>query len=158
MIDIKDPKMWAAFEKYVEWLSLPRHFSKFSKEEMEEKGFNQDLIELLSIRYKKDFAEHFAVTTETLQDWDKHPDLNAMLKKNWKSWTKKLTPGVMGKFYEKLMTEADPARMKIWMEHVEEENKEDKPVTINLGLQNMLKALNATPEPVIEPKKEDQNG
>lgn len=155
MLDIKDPKMWAAFEKYVEWLSLPRHFSRFTKEQMEEKGFTQDLIELLSLRYKKDFAAHFAVTPETLTDWDKHPDLNAMLKKNWKSWCKKLTPGVMGKFYEKLMIEGDPGRMKIWMEHVEEENKEEKPVTVNIGLQNMLKALNST-EPIELPVTKDE--
>lgn len=140
-METKDSKSWAAFEKYCEWLSLPRYFSKLTPEQLEEKGFNTDLIELLSIKYKKDFSVKFSISLEMLNDWDKHPELKARIKKNWKSWCKKLTPGVMGKFYEKLMEEADPGRMKIWMEHVEEENKDEGSVNINLGLDNILKSM-----------------
>jgi hypothetical protein len=140
-MDIKDPKLFAAFDKFAEWLSLPRHFSKYTEEQLQEKGVTSDLVELLKLRYKKDFAEHFCVDPKMLVEWEKHPDMQAKIKSNWKSWTKKLTPGVMGKFYDKLMVEADPGRMNIWMKVVEEEGKDEGKVNVNIGIDNILKSM-----------------
>lgn len=137
----KDPKTWAAFEAYCQWLSLPRHFANYTDDELEAKGFNFELIELLKIKYKKDFAIKFCVSGQMLTDWDKHPDLHANIKKNWKKWGKSLTPGLMGKFAEKLAVEADPARMGIWLKYVEEEGKEESGVNVHIGIENVLKAL-----------------
>jgi len=140
-MEIKDPKIWLAFSKYCEWLSLPRHYSGLTSEQLEEKGFPIELVELLQLKYKKDFSSHFQVGPEILKEWDKHPELRGRVKQNWKSWCKCLTPGVMGKFYEKLMEDADPGRMKIWMEHVEEEDKSDNTVNLNIGFENILKSM-----------------
>lgn len=140
-MEIKDPKMWAAFEKYCEWRSLPRFYHDLSDDNLQEKGLSPDLVELCRIRFKKDFAEKFAVPVSTLADWDKHPDLANKIKKNWKAWCKSLTPGVMGKFHEKLMAEADAGRMKIWLQSIEEEGKEEPTVNVNLGLENIIKSM-----------------
>jgi len=142
MEEVKDPKLFAAFEKFAQWLSLPRHFSKFTTEQLEEKGFNPDIIELIQIRFRKDFAEKFFVSVPMLHEWEKCPEMQSRIKQNWKAWAKRLTPGVMGKFYEKLMIEGDASRMSLWMKSIEDEGKEDqKSININVGLENIIRSM-----------------
>lgn len=140
-MEMSDSKTWAAFDAYCEWLSLPRHYANFNAEQLEEKGFPSHLIDLLSIKTKKEFREKFCIGDEMLRDWDKHPELQKRIKANWKKWCKHLTPGVMSKFYEMLMKEGDAARIKVWMEHVEEESKPDNSVNLNIGFENILKSM-----------------
>ena len=145
-MEINDPKLFAAFDKFGEWLSLPRHFSKFTIEQLEEKGFSPDLIELVQLRYRKDFGEKFCITKDMLHDWERCPEMQSRIKQNWKAWAKRLTPGVLGKFYEKLMVEGDAGRMNIWMKSVEEEGKDDGKVNVNIGIDNILKSMKADGE------------
>ena len=154
-MDIKDSKTWVAFDKYCEWKSLPRHMSGMMLTDLEEKGFPDEMIELLQLKYKKDFCEKFCININMLKEWDKHPEFEARIKKNWKKWTRHLTPGIMGKFYEKLMVEADPGRFKLWMEHVEEEGKQENPVNVNIGYENILKAMAQDGE--LKEKIEEKN-
>lgn len=158
MEEIKDPKLWLAFEKYCEWSALPRHFAKLTLPELEERGFSGELIELLGIKDKASFCEKFNVTRSTLASWDKHPKFHEKIKASWKSWGKKLTPGVLGRFYEKLMMEGDPGRMKIWMQTIEEEGKDENAVNVNIGIENIRKSMqedegkNAAQTPPTDPK------
>lgn len=139
--EIKDTKLFAAFEKFIEWSSLPRHFSKLPEAKLNEMGLSSELVEMLKITTKKDFASTYCVTTEMLRDWEKHPDFTNRIKMNWKKWTKHLTPGIMGKFAEKLMQEADPARMNIWLKVVEDEGKDEGRVNLNIGIDNIIKSM-----------------
>ena len=153
-MEIKDPKMFAAFERYCEWKSLPRYFANYTSEQLLGKGLSEDLVELARIRFKKDFAEKFSVETDMLTSWDKHPDLEKKVKDNWKKWGKKLTPNLIGKFAEKLFAEGDAARMKLWFEKIEGE-VEDTGVNVNIGFENILKAMREDNElPAIEVKPE----
>ena len=139
--EIKDTKLFAAFEKFVEWSSLPRHFSKLPEEKLLEMGLSTELVELLRLSKKKDFSAHFCVTMEMLRDWEKHPDFTNRIKSNWKKWTKHLTPGIMGRFAEKLMIEADASRMNIWLKVVEDEGKDEGRVNLNIGIDNIIKSM-----------------
>ena len=156
-MEIKDPKLWDAFEKYCLWRSIPKHFCLKSEQELEELGLSSDVIDLAKIRYKKDFAEKFLIDVSKLYDWDKHPELLNNIKKNWKSWGKSLTPNIVGKFYEKALVEADAGRFKAWMEHVEEENKEENTVNVNVAIEKILQNMVADGDIKTE-QQENANG
>jgi hypothetical protein len=139
--EIRDPKTWAAYDSYCEWLSLPRHYATVPREKLVGFGLPEHLIELASISTKKQFGDKFLIEPGMLLSWDKLPDLQEKVKKNWKQWAKHLTPGVMGKFHEKLMEEADPARMKIWLQTIEDEGKEDSTINLSIGIDNIRKSM-----------------
>jgi hypothetical protein len=144
MSEIKDPKLWAAFERYCEWLSLPRHFHRMTPEQLS--TLPSDISDLISIRFKKDFCEKFSVDMHMLSDWDKHPDLKNMVKQNWKKWCKSLTPTVMESFYRKTVEEGDAGRVKLWMSLIEDEGNDQGQVNVNIGIENILKSMRADGE------------
>jgi hypothetical protein len=140
--EIKDPKVWAAFDSYCVWKSLPKHYSLVSKDELSGKGLPDDIIDLALIKTKKEFAKKFCLSTQMMSGWDSHPDLNKKVKASWKQWCKMYTPNVLAKFYEKLMEEGDAARMKIWMQTIEEEkSEEDGSKNINIGIEAVLRNM-----------------
>ena len=155
--DIKDSKLWAAYEKYVEWLSLPRFYCKYTQAQLEEKGYKPELIELLLLGTKKAFCEHFDIPDGVTCHWDKEPELQEKVKKNWKQWCKHLTPGVMAKFYEKTMEEADAGRVKLWLQTIEDEGKDENTVNVQLGIENIRKAMKED-EIKQDEQKEKDNG
>jgi hypothetical protein len=138
-MEIRDPKLWAAFETYCEWLSLPRHFHRMTPEQMA--SLPETIQELMAIKFKKDFCAKFAVNMQMLSDWEKHPDLKNKVKDGWKRWTKSLTPNVMESFYRKTVEEGDAGRVRLWHELVEEMGKEGPSVNVNIGLENILKSM-----------------
>jgi hypothetical protein len=109
------------FELYVIWKSLPARLLRSGPEELKALGIEEETLrELVAIKTQGDFAKKFGIRhLGTLTDWNAKIE-EAGLMNGTRAWAKKLTANVLLAFYRQALVEGDAARVKAWMQIVEE--------------------------------------
>ena len=74
----------AEFTKFAIWYGTPRQFRE--------------------LETQKEFADSIRVCEDTLTDWKKHPQFNALVLMTLRDWVKDRIPEVVGSLYEKAMS------------------------------------------------------
>lgn len=76
-------------------------------------------IEVLHIKNQREFAEVYGLHPDTLSDWNKRIAVSAEMTDR-KQWLQGLTGNVMWALYRGVLRHGDAARVRAWMEIVED--------------------------------------
>ena len=74
-------KLFHEFLRFVNWKATPRQLREFETQ--------------------KEFAKAIGVSEDTLTDWKKHPQFDALVRQNINGWLVDRIPDVIGGLYEK---------------------------------------------------------
>lgn len=102
------------YKLYLLWRSLP------PLRNLDLKSFSQTEIELLSIKSQKEFAARYSLSEDILSDWNKLTITIEYRIFDWKFWAQRLTKNIIGALYREGIIYGDAARVKLWMEIVED--------------------------------------
>lgn len=119
------------FNTFLLWKSLPSLLRDFNYTELEKLGFQDPVVmELLRIRWQKDFAERFKVDEATLSLWNEKIEKEDLL--DYKGWAKGLSRNVLLALYRKAVKEGTAAEAKLFLQVVEDW-REKAEVGVNIG-------------------------
>ena len=113
------------FEIYKAWRSLPSILryppSKYTATEYAQSlGIeNEEILELLEIRTKGDFATKYHVHPNTLTNWEKVLR-NSPTLQDTKHWATNLTKNMILSMYRHAMKSGNPAMYKLWFQVIED--------------------------------------
>lgn len=132
-------KLESTREAFRAWLLLPRNFLGASENILRALGIaDSQTVELCSITTQADFAAKFNVMEPTLSRWKREMREGNDFK-DFKHSMRGLTKNVMGALYRKAMTDGDAARVKLWLQTVEDWHE-------TLGYQEMHKLYELSDE------------
>src|SRR3990167_10097273 len=99
------------FRTFVIWSAMPRTLATQPANVMQALGIgDQEALELLAIKNKKEFAIRYKVDEHTLIDWEKVIDEDGMLAQERQKFAKKLIANGVMAVYRKFLIEGDAAR------------------------------------------------
>lgn len=128
---VKRPSKKQDFKTFVLWRSLPSLLRDLNYTELEKLGFQDPLVmELLRIRWQKDFAERFNVDEGTLSEWNDKIEAENLIE--YKGWAKDLSRNVILSLYRAILKEGKAPEVKLFLQVVEGW-QEKSGVGINLG-------------------------
>lgn len=108
-------------DMFAKWLALSPILRLLSKETLEKMGIDDpEELELIKIKTRQELAKKLGVHRSTLYEWQNTEELWAKVNKYKKEWGKKKTPSVLLGFYRKAISEADAARVRLWLEFFED--------------------------------------
>lgn len=113
--NLKNAKIYDA---YISWYSLPVVLRALPATRLAELGFDMTdptFAKLVGIRFKKDFAESFNISRDTLNDWEKRKDFTTRLNElSTDRNVLRFEKDVGFHFTQKTIKEGDAARVKLW--------------------------------------------
>lgn len=96
------------FVLYRTWLSLPGFLKGKDVLSLEKAGIDDpDMVDLLSLKTQKQFAERFGVDPQTLVVWNKYIYANYDIFEEVRAWSTKLIKNVVGATYNSAL-QRDP--------------------------------------------------
>lgn len=137
------------YRLYLLWRSMPVKMLKLGESYLKKIGIeDNDIKELVGIKYNQDFAKKFGLSLDTLTDWHQKPVPPEYKDIDWRIWARQLTANVIGHLYEGIEKEKDAARIKLWLQAVEnyvEETKINHDATKETmgNIRAIVEALNA---------------
>lgn len=120
----------AEFDMYKVWRTIPSllRYPPKSKdgslpdpsEFAQSMGIENDVIlDLVQLKNKKQFAERFNVSVETISDWEKKcREGNAL--QGARNWATDLTKNMILQMYNHAMKKGHPAMFKLWLQSIED--------------------------------------
>lgn len=109
------------YEKYKFWKSLPSMWKGMKREDLTEKfGIeDEDMLEMLEMRWQNDFAKKFNLDISTLTKWNHRMEEDGIDHlEEVKKWANRLTKNVTLAHYNKLVRKFDPVSADIWYKTV----------------------------------------
>lgn len=143
------PSKEREYRLFLLWCSMPVKMLKLGDSYLKKFGIEDpDIKELVGIKYRIDFAKKFGVSIDTLTDWGQKPVPAEYKDIDWRIWAKQLTRNVIGYLYEGIEREKDAARIKLWLQAVDnyvEETKvtQDASKETMAGIRGIVEALKA---------------
>jgi len=122
------------YREYLIWKSLPSFLFKTPEDRLDLYDLPTEVVELLKLKTKKEFQEHFGLVESTLWRWDNETPPDEYKNISWKSWARKLTKNVMGALYRQALIDGDAARAKFWFQVVEDWSEKS---TIDLNAESL---------------------
>lgn len=142
------PSKEREYRLYLLWRSMPVKMLKLGQSYLKKLGIDDpDIAELVGIKYQQEFAKKFGLSIDTLTDWNQKPTPPEYKDIDWRVWAKQLTRNVIGYLYEGIEREKDAARIKLWLQAVDNYVEETK-VTGDAsketlaGIRGIVEALN----------------
>lgn len=116
------------YRLFLIWKSIPISLRVAGREYAESLGIDdEDLLMLMGIKTQKDFAEKFGLNASHISEvWNKEKVPPEYEDINWRTWASKLTHNVVKRLYEAIMDEGDAARIKLWLQAVDNFVEESK--------------------------------
>lgn len=106
-------------EVFRTWLLIPRTYLGVSEQVLRALGIvDSEAIELHSIKSQGEFATKFGVAEPTLSRWKQEMEKGGDFE-DFRMEMQRLTKNVMGALYRKTISDADAARVKLWLQVVE---------------------------------------
>lgn len=105
------------YEKYKLWKSLPSMWKGMSRQMLQEKfGIeDEDMLEMLEMRWQNDFAKKFNLDITTLTKWNHRMEEDGIDHlEEVKKWANRLTKNVVLAHYNKAIRKFDPVSGDIW--------------------------------------------
>lgn len=121
------------FLLFAKWLAMSPIFRFLPEENLVRLGLDEEELELLKIKSQTEFSQKFDIGQDRLSDWKKLDELWDLVDIFKKEWGRKKTPSVLAGFYKKTISEADAARVKLWLEYFEN-FKSSSEVDLNTNL------------------------
>lgn len=132
------PKRPREYRLFLIWKSLPSNWLQMGVEYMEALGIDDpDILELVGIKYQKDFAAQFDLDVTTLVLWNNKPVPPEYRDIDWRIWARKLTRNVMQALFEGMMTDKDAARAKLWLQATDGTFAEKTEVKTDIGKETL---------------------
>lgn len=114
-------RRYREFETYAKWFSLSPVLRLLSEDQLNKLGIDSpEELELLKIKNQREFARKFKIGEDVLSEWKQREDFWQLVDKLKKQWGKSKTPSVLVGFFKKAVSEADAARVKLWLEYFED--------------------------------------
>lgn len=136
------------YRMFLIWKSLPPEFTKQGRSHLLKMGIDdEDILELSDIKTKKEFAEKYRLSQETMTEWDKNPVPIEYAEIDWRMWAKHLTRSVVTLLFEGIQSDKDAARITLWMKMVDGFTEESK-IVANVtqdtltGVKDLITAVN----------------
>lgn len=103
------------------WLSMPDQFKGAPDRIVSLLGLTDPIaLELLKLPTMQAFADEFGVMRTTLSRWRGEVERDKDFALDVKKQLRTVTRNVLGALYRKALEEADAARIKIWLQYVED--------------------------------------
>ncbi len=101
------------FDLYCVWYSLPTMWKGEAEQALRKVGImDQEVIDLLAMKYQADFVRKYRVKSNTLSRWNKLIQDKGGPKAFRSDWTQHWMSNVFAAVYKKAIVEGDPARAK----------------------------------------------
>lgn len=135
--DLKGVKNVHEYIRFVQWIASP--------------------IPLRVPKTQEEFAKEVGVNEDTLADWKKREGFWDRVIKETKHWGKDKTATVLLSLYQKAITEGDAARVKLWLQYINDwVEKQDVAVSGTLG--QLLDEIANRNQPLVHDKNKHPFG
>ena len=113
--DISSLRYSTEYKEFINWFALP--------------------VSLRIPKTQKLFAKNFGLHQDTVSDWKKRPDFLKKVEKERQIWRREKTQDVVDVLYRKIIATGDAARIKLWLQFVEDWNEKGEkfPSPIDMG-------------------------
>ena len=114
------PSKEREYRLYLLWRSMPVKMLRLGESYLKKLGVDDpDIKELVGIKYQMDFSKKFGLSIDTLTDWNQKSIPAEYQDIDYRLWARHLTKNVIQYLYEGIEKEKDAARIKLWLQAVD---------------------------------------